>query len=45
MILSGFKVAWPLYGGAIFLDKHHKRKLKEEFGKILFFSLFVLNFS
>ncbi|XP_014513663.1 lysine-specific demethylase JMJ25 isoform X6 [Vigna radiata var. radiata] len=25
-------VAWPLYGGAIFLDKHHKRKLKEEFG-------------
>ncbi|XP_027934401.1 lysine-specific demethylase JMJ25 isoform X2 [Vigna unguiculata] len=25
-------VAWPLYGGTIFLDKHHKRKLKEEFG-------------
>ncbi|BAT95066.1 hypothetical protein VIGAN_08172800 [Vigna angularis var. angularis] len=25
-------VAWPLYDGAIFLDKHHKRKLKEEFG-------------
>ncbi|KAG4397467.1 hypothetical protein GLYMA_10G153000v4 [Glycine max] len=25
-------VEWPLYDGAIFLDKHHKRKLKEEFG-------------
>ncbi|KAL2325526.1 hypothetical protein Fmac_024584 [Flemingia macrophylla] len=25
-------VAWPLYDGVIFLDKHHKRKLKEEFG-------------
>lgn len=25
-------VTWPLYGGAIFLDRHHKRKLKEEFG-------------
>ncbi|KAJ1377641.1 Zinc finger, RING-type [Sesbania bispinosa] len=25
-------VTWPLYDGAIFLDRHHKRKLKEEFG-------------
>ncbi|KAG5098067.1 hypothetical protein JHK82_047921 [Glycine max] len=24
-------VEWPLYDGAIFLDKHHKRNLKEEF--------------
>ncbi|KAK7269348.1 hypothetical protein RIF29_22073 [Crotalaria pallida] len=25
-------VTWPLYDGAIFLDREHKRKLKEEFG-------------
>ncbi|KAI5398548.1 hypothetical protein KIW84_064070 [Lathyrus oleraceus] len=25
-------VTWPLYGGAVFLDGLHKRKLKEEFG-------------
>ncbi|XP_015939790.1 E3 ubiquitin-protein ligase JMJ24 [Arachis duranensis] len=25
-------VTWPLYDGAIFLDRHQKRKLKEEFG-------------
>ncbi|CAL0300096.1 unnamed protein product [Lupinus luteus] len=25
-------VTWPLYDGAVFLDRHHKSKLKEEFG-------------
>ncbi|CAJ2628716.1 unnamed protein product [Trifolium pratense] len=25
-------VTWPLYDGAIYLDRHHKRKLKVEFG-------------
>lgn len=25
-------VTWPLYDGAIFLDRHHKTNLKEEFG-------------
>lgn len=33
------KDARPLYDGVIFLDRHHKRMPKDEFGKIICFLL------